>query len=174
MESPPGKGSTFYFTLPLFSLSKLCADIFTDSNLGAGHVTLMAIDVCAIEGAAQAEIEPEIRRVLSRCIHPGQDLLLPPMSDAEAVVNYFIVACTDAGGSAIITNRITRELQNFDSASRLKPVISSTTLLVAQGTSRRIQARDIATRIERLIQKHLETRALLNQPRDLLIPASIG
>ena len=174
VESPPGKGSTFYFTLPLFSLSKLCADIFTDSNLGAGHVTLMAIDVCAIEGPAQAEIEPEIRRVLSRCIHPGQDLLLPPMSDAEAVVNYFIVACTDAGGSAIIANRITRELQNFDSASRLKPVISSTTLLVAQGTSRRIQARDIATRIERLIQMHLETRALLNQRSDLLIPASIG
>jgi hypothetical protein len=45
---------------------------------------------------------------------------------------------------------------------------------VEQGTSRRIQARDIATRIERLIQMHLETRALLNQRSDLLIPASIG
>jgi hypothetical protein len=159
----------------LFSLSKLCAAIFTDSNLGAGHVTLMAIDVCAIEGPAQAEIQPEIRRVLSRCIHPGQDLLLPPMSDAEIIVNFFIVACTDAGGTAVIANRITRELQNFDSASKLKPVISSTTLLVARGASREIQARDIATGIEGLVQMHLETRgAPLDQRSNLPIAAPIG
>jgi signal transduction histidine kinase len=182
VESPPGKGCTFYFTVPLFSLSKLCADIFTDSNLEAGHVTLMAIDVCAIAGTAQAEIEPEIRRVLSRCIHPGQDLLLPPMSDAVTVVNYFIVACTDAGGAAAIANQITRELQNFDSASQLKPVISSTTLLVPQGASTKIQAREIATRIEGLVQTHLETPAPVDQWSDLgsdlgsglLVPVSMG
>lgn len=171
VESPPGKGCTFYFTVPLFSLSKLCADIFTDSNLSAGHVSLLAIDVCVIAGVAQTEIEPEIRRVLSRCIHPGQDLLLPPMSDAETVVNYFIVACTDGRGAAIIANRITHELQNFDSAAKLKPVISSTTLRVTQGGSRNIWAREIATRIEGLVQMHLETRTPADQRRDLLIPA---
>ena len=91
VESPPGQGSTFYFTLPLFSLAKLCAQIFTEPNLKAGQVTLIAVDVCAIEGTVQTEIEPEIRRVLSRSIHPAQDILLPAMDDAEPVRTYFMV-----------------------------------------------------------------------------------
>ena len=130
VESQLGHGSTFYFTLPVFSLAKLCAHVFTASNLEAGSVTLIAVDVVAVEGAVQEDILPEIRKVLERCIHPGQDVLLPSMSDAESVETFFIVACTDPSGFEVIASRIGRELQNFDNASRLKPVISSTTLLV--------------------------------------------
>jgi len=155
VESELGHGSIFYFTLPAFSLAKLCALVLTAPNLEAGCVTLIAVDVAAIEGAVQADILLEIRKVLERCIRPGQDVLLPSMSDAEPVGTFFIVAGTDAKGFEVIASRIVRELQNFDSASKLKPVISSTTLLLAPGQFGEEQKGDVASRVEQLVQAHL-------------------
>jgi signal transduction histidine kinase len=155
VESKLGQGSTFYFTLPVFLLAKLFAPIFTVHNLELGAVTFIAVDVAVVEGTDQADLVPEIRAILERCIHAGVDILLPEMSEADPVETFFIVACTGASGSAVIEERIGRELQNFDDASRLKPVISSTTLAVAQGRSREDQTGELAEQIERLTQQHL-------------------
>jgi PAS domain S-box-containing protein len=152
VESQLGHGSTFYFTLPVFSLAKLCAHIFTASNLAKGFVILIAVDIVAIRTVVQADILPEIRRVLERCIHAGQDVLLPSMNDAEPVETFFIVACTDPSGFEVIASRIGRELQSFDNDSRLKPIVSSTALPVLPGRSGKEQ---ITTRIEYLVQAHL-------------------
>jgi PAS domain S-box-containing protein len=155
LESQLGRGSTFYLTVPVFSLAKLCDHIFTPPNLESGSVTLIVVDVDSIEEAVQAELVPEIRNVLERCIHPGQDTLLPAMSDAKSSESFFIVACADAKGYAVIAQRIARELQAFDNASRLNPVISSTTLPLAPGQSREAQTLEILASIERLIRDHL-------------------
>jgi PAS domain S-box-containing protein len=155
VESEPGQGSIFYFTLPVFSLAKLCAHILTARNLEAGCVTLIAVDVDRVEGAVQADILLEVRKVLERCIRPEQDVLLPSMSDAVSVKTFFIIACTDAKGFEVIASRMARELQKFDSASRLKPVISSTTLLLAPGQFGEEQIGDIAARVDQLVQAHL-------------------
>ena len=161
VESQPGHGSTFSFTLPVFSLAKLCAPVLTVPNLDAGSVTLIAVDVQQMVRAVQADIVPEIRRLLQRCIHPAQDVLLPAMSDAELVETFFIVACTDARGSKVIARRIGRELQTFDNSSRLKPIISSTTVLVASGGTRDAQVCEITARIDQLVQAHLRSKERL-------------
>jgi PAS domain S-box-containing protein len=155
VESRLGQGSTFYFTLPLFSLAKLCAHVLTPSNLEKGFVILIAVDVVAIEKAAQVDVLPEIRSVLERCIHAGQDVLLPSMSDAESVETFFIVACTGPSGFEVIASRIGRELEIFDNSSRLKPVISSTALLVRPGHSWKEQMCEVTAEIERVVQAHL-------------------
>jgi PAS domain S-box-containing protein len=155
VESQFGKGSTFSFTLPLFSMSTQLAPIFSKANLSARRVTLIAVDVSTVEGAAQGDIDLEIRKVLTRCIHPGQDILLPAMGDGEPVATYFIVACTGAHGATVITNRMSRELGDFDSGAKLKPVISSTTLLLAPGSPAEEQTHEVARQIERLIHTHL-------------------
>jgi PAS domain S-box-containing protein len=155
VESQLGHGSTFYFTLPAFSLATLCAHVLTAPNLEAGVITLIAVDVVWVEGAVQADIVPEIRSALERCIHPGHDILLPPLSDAEPEEAFFIVACTDANGFEVIARRISRELQSFDTASKLRPAISSTTLLAAPGPSHEERIDGVAVRIERLVQAHL-------------------
>ena len=154
LESKIGQGSTFSFTLPRFSLAKLCAHVFTGPNLGAGFVTLIAVDVVAVGGAVQTDIVLEIRKILARCIHPAQDVLLPSVSGAGPVENFFIVACTDARGCEVIASRITRELHNFDRTSRLNPAVSSTTLIVASNTSGKDQISGVTARIDRLIQDH--------------------
>jgi PAS domain S-box-containing protein len=155
VESQLGHGSTFYFTLPVFSLAKLCAHVFTAPNLEAGSVTLIAVDVAAVEGAVQEDILQELRRVLERCINPDEDVLLPSMNDAESAETFFIVACTGFSGFEVIASRIAQELRTFDHDSKLKPVISSTTLLVEPGQSREAQIGEVTARIERLVQAHL-------------------
>jgi PAS domain S-box-containing protein len=161
VESRLGQGSTFFFTLPIFSLAKLCAPIFIAPNLELGIVTLIAVDVTVIEGAFHADQLSEIRSVLKRCIHGGQDVLLPPMSNEEPAAHFFIVACTDGNGFRVIARRLERELRNFDSASKLTHVISSTTLHIASGEPTAEQIGEVIARIERLIQEHLADRKRL-------------
>jgi hypothetical protein len=155
VESQLGHGSTFYLTLPVFLLAKLCVHVLTTPNLEAGFVTLIVVDVVSVEGAVQTDIVPEIQRVLEGCIRPGQDMLLPLMSDSEPVETFFIVACTDPNGFSVIARRISRALQNFDNTSKLKPVISSMTLVVEPSQSREEQIRGVIDRIDRWIQEHL-------------------
>jgi PAS domain S-box-containing protein len=155
VESQLGHGSTCYLTLPVFLLAKLCVHVLTTPNLEAGFVTLIVVDVVSVEGAVQTDIVPEIQRVLEGCIRPGQDMLLPLMSDSEPVETFFIVACTDPNGFSVIARRISRALQNFDNTSKLKPVISSMTLVVEPSQSREEQIRGVIDRIDRWIQEHL-------------------
>ena len=154
VESELDHGSTFFFTLPVFSLAKLCAPIFTASNLESGCVSLIAVDVVAVEESVQADLLPEMRKILERCIHPHRDVLLPAMSDTEPVHSFFIVACADDIGRPVIEDRIRKELQSFDLTAKLKPHISSTMLHVLPGPSVE-QLDEVAARIERLIHAHL-------------------
>jgi len=156
VESDLGHGSTFYLTLPVFSLARLYSHIFTVPNLEAGFVTLIAVDVVWAHG-----VVPEIRMILERCIHLGQDVLLPSVSDAEPVGTFLIIACTDANGSAVIASRISRELQDFN-ASKVKPSISSTTLLVGAGQSRDEQIGAVTAQVDRLVQAHLVGKQKVN------------
>jgi PAS domain S-box-containing protein len=155
LDSRPGHGSTFYFTLPVFSLAKYCSHIFSGPNLDAGSITLIAVDVVEVKGGAQTDILREIRQILERCIHAGQDVLLPATDDKGPIVTFFIVACSDPKGSALIASRILRDLQNFDKASQLNPKISATTIRVARGKSREEQIHEVAARIESSVQEHL-------------------
>jgi len=155
LDNRTGHGSTFYFTLPVFSLAKYCSNIFSGPNLDAGSVTLITVDVVEVKGGVQADILREIRQILERCIHAGQDVLLPATGDEGPIVTFFIVACADPKGSALIATRILRDLQNFDKASQLNPIISSMTMLVARGQSREQQIREVTVQIESSVQEHL-------------------
>jgi hypothetical protein len=161
VESQSEPGSTLSFTLPVFSLAKLCAHIFTPPNLDAGSVTLISVDVVAVEETMQEDIVPEIRGVLERCIHSGKDMLLPAMSDDEPMGTFFIVACTDSLGFKVIAARIARELQTFDHAAKLKPVISSTTVLVPPRRPMNQQINEVAAKIDQLVHVRLSRQKRL-------------
>jgi len=155
VESDVGSGSTFSFTLPVFSLEKFCASIFTPSNLAAECVTLISIDVVAIDGTIPAQDLTDIRTALERCIFHGQDLLLPPMTDAETLETLFIIACADEIGAEAMTKRLRRGLDSL----RVQPTISLVTLHLSddqQPLESRIS--EVTTQIDKLIQTHVLER----------------
>jgi PAS domain S-box-containing protein len=163
VDSQLGHGSTFCFTLPVFSLAKLCDGIFIPTNLAAGCVTLLSIDVPTSDGIMQAQDLTGIRKVLEHCTLAGQDLLLPSMTDAETVETFFIIACADTSRADAMTRCLHGELDN----SRLKPVISVTTLQLSANDQRwEERIAEITTRIDKLIQVHLLKRSVSNESKE--------
>jgi PAS domain S-box-containing protein len=124
VSSKVGQGSTFYFTVPIFSLAKLCARVFAEANLAAGHLALISVDVTPTEEVDQTDRRLGLREVLKRCIHPDQDVLLPSFGDAPVVGTWFIVAAAETRGVEIMAKRMRRELNIFDGSGILNPVIA--------------------------------------------------
>ncbi len=159
VESRLGHGSAFHFTLPVFSLAKLCIPVLTPTNLGAGYLSLIAVDVATVDETSLTEILSGIRKVLGRCFLAGRDVLLPQMHATEAAESFFIVACADQGGAAAITGRIRGELQDFDTGSNLTSTISVTTLrLPAERQSWQKEIADVTARIGRLVEAHVHAK----------------
>ncbi len=78
VESQLGQGSTFFFTLPLFSLALLCTPLLSAPGAVA-PLALITVQVSAVEGRIQAEVLPEIRRLLAESLRNTQGVLLPAM-----------------------------------------------------------------------------------------------
>lgn len=162
VNSQVGHGSIFSFTLPVFSLAKLCEPIFTPVNLAAGRVTLLSIDAPAIGGEMQAEYLAGIRAIVERSIRAGRDLLLPPMADTETTETFFILVCAETGSAELITRRLHTAFDDFDHGSRLKATISATTVeFLSDDRPWAEQIAEVATRIDKLVQAHLLERGHL-------------
>src|SRR5690348_702296 len=125
VESRLQEGSTFSFTLPVFSLAKSCDSLFTRENLAAGCVTLFSIDVSAVDGTVPQKDPAVLRLALEHCLRAGRDLLLPAMTKAEAIKTFFVVVCTDTKGAEAISACFRRELESFYHGSSIQPAISA-------------------------------------------------
>jgi hypothetical protein len=158
VDSELGRGSTFHFTLPVFSLSQWCARVLVAPSLETGCVTLIAVDVFTSSPPMRSDLTSEIKRALERCVLPGRDVILPSTGTSEfgqdQVETVFIVACTGPAGSAVIENRIQRELQSSIIISRFQPIVSSTTVPMTAGAPREKQIDEIAREVERLVREH--------------------
>jgi PAS domain S-box-containing protein len=156
VESQVGRGSAFHFTLPIFSLAKLCESVFSPGNLAAGCATLISIAAPPIDRANEAHDPTGIRKILERCVRAGQDLLLPPMSDAETTETFFIIVCPEASAAEAITRRVRSELDDLCHSAKLKLVISSTTLERSADDQRwEKRIAEIANQIHKVVQAHL-------------------
>jgi PAS domain S-box-containing protein len=158
VESELGKGSTFSFTLPVFSLVRLCAPILTPFNLEFPCATLISIDIQAGAGADRTDLLPQLRERLTRCVHPGRDTLLPWLGDPESpggsdrLVTCFIVACTDAPGASVIARRIESELLGLP----VKAAISSATFTTDAWLPHEVRLKQIVSQFEKWIDQHLQ------------------
>ena len=107
-ESQTGEGSTFYFTLPIFSPAKLFVSIPKD--LLTGPMALIAVEIFSagkrlLMGNDELIIQ-EVQNVLKHCILLDRDVLLPRVSSPKFGENILIVACTEQKGAEALVRRI--------------------------------------------------------------------
>jgi CheY-like chemotaxis protein len=157
LESEVGQGSTFFFTLPVFSLAKMCAPLFAEQAQIAS-AALITVDISAIEGNVSEECLLEIQRVLELCLRSGRDVLLPSLWASGRHEIFFIVVCTPADGLANITRRIEDRLQSFDNKNELRLTVSSHMLPVQPGALADSQGSALAMAIERAIESNIKKR----------------
>jgi signal transduction histidine kinase len=111
--SQPGDGSTFSFTLPLYSLAKLLFPVITKDGDLREAIVLVKVDLRTRSKTPHGAWKETCRRcleVLQRCVYLDKDLVLPPMKPPGTEQAYFVVASTDLTRAEIMMTRIREQV----------------------------------------------------------------
>jgi signal transduction histidine kinase len=113
VASEPGQGSTFSFTLPLYSLARLLSPVIVDREKLRENIVLVKVVLRPLTKPVRANWKEACQRsleVLQRCVYPDKDLVLPPMPSTAAEETFFVVASTDLQRAPIMMSRIREQL----------------------------------------------------------------
>jgi signal transduction histidine kinase len=132
VSSEPGQGSTFTFTLPVYSLAKLLAPVITHKELLRPSFVLVRVELTPLSNPPRGNWKETCRQCLEtirRCVYLDKDLVLPPMGTSGAAETIFVVASTDLQQSGIMTARIREQLERVVDL-KTKCTVTITTLPV--------------------------------------------
>lgn len=118
VESVPEKGSTFYFTLPVYSLAKLLAPILTNDSLQRGFLTLCTIKIFPPDKPLPDQIWENIiqmvQDVLRSSLFQDSEVLLPMTNSPGPGQTFFLVANANKKETNGIIKRIKGQLALCD------------------------------------------------------------
>ncbi len=109
VASEPGSGSTFSFTLPLYSLAKLLLPVITLQGRLRESLVLVRVELTPLSKSLRGSWKETCQRcleLLRRCIYVDKDLVLPPTGSSGPVETFFVVASTDMQRAVIMMDRI--------------------------------------------------------------------
>jgi Histidine kinase-, DNA gyrase B-, and HSP90-like ATPase len=113
VSSELGQGSTFSFTLPIYSMAKLLAPVMTYQNRLRPSFVLVRVDLKPLINPPRGnwkETWQQCLEIVQRCVYLDKDLVLPPMETSGATETFYVVASTDMQRSGIMTTRIREQL----------------------------------------------------------------
>jgi signal transduction histidine kinase len=164
VKSQEQKGSSFSFTLPVFSLNTVIAPLFKNDKWPAESVALVKVETC-LRGAwpskeSQEEWSHEARGLLQRCLLPDVDVLLPQMSSDAQRERFFVAAFADEKGASILVNRIRQQFERLPHLEQTGLTVSvSYSMLAAvprdDGASQENILTSMATSLETSIQSQI-------------------
>lgn len=154
VASEPGSGSTFSFTLPLYSLAKLLFPVITHQDRLRDALVLVRVDLRSRSKPPRGNWKETCSRsleLLERCVYLDKDLVLPPMTASGAEQTFFVVASTDLNRAEIMMARIREQMAKLAElkASGEFEVSASAVPLPdpAAGHSLEQQVREVADRV---------------------------
>ena len=109
VASEPGSGSTFSFTLPLYSLAKLLLPVITLQGRLRESLVLVRVELTPLAKSLRGSWKETCQRcleLLRRCIYVDKDLVLPPTGSSGPIETFFVVASTDMARVAVMMDRI--------------------------------------------------------------------
>jgi signal transduction histidine kinase len=131
LESQVGHGSTFSFTLPLFSLSKLLAPLVTAGGTLPTSLALLTVELTPKprQGLPHANnFRQECMDILRNCISPDKDIVLPSLSGANGSEIFLVLAAADERGVNILLKRVSGQFERSHELSRSEVKIFATPL----------------------------------------------
>jgi PAS domain S-box-containing protein len=159
------KGSTFSFTLPVFSLNNLIAPLLKNDQWPTESVALVAVEMGLLRAPRSKESEEErcheARGLIQGCLMPNLDVLLPKMGSGGNAERFFVAAFADDKGAAVLAKRIREQ---FDRLTHLK--LTGQTLSVSytmlHPPSRRVGAstKDIVTTMATHLEESVNSRII--------------
>ncbi len=117
VASDGATGSTFSFTLPLYSLSKLLLPVVTHENRLRDAIALVRVNLRPRSKPPRGnwkEICKRSRELLGRCVYLDKDLVLPTMTSPGPDQTLFVVASTDLERAEIMMTRIRGQLGKLE------------------------------------------------------------
>jgi signal transduction histidine kinase len=113
VNSEVGKGSHFFFTLPIFSLAGVIRPILTREKSAGDSLALITAEIECRDGSpvVPRKILDVARLVLQQCLRADSDVLLPNIGPFCEHKRFFIVANTRQDGAESIGRRIQSELR---------------------------------------------------------------
>jgi signal transduction histidine kinase len=163
VNAVPQQGTTFSFTLPIFSLDSVLAPLLKNERWPAESVALVRIETSGRDAWSSKESRDEwfheARSLLQRCLLPGLDVLLPAMNSDVEDERFFVAAFGDERGASALTNRIREQFQRLPRLQHSEATLSVSFSMLPPlppdgGLSADHIVSSMATRLEALINSH--------------------
>ena len=167
VSSEPGQGTTFTFTLPVYSLAKLLSPVITHEDRLRPAFVLVRVELTPLSNPPRGnwkEMRQQCLETLRRCVYLDKDLVLPPMGTSGTIETFFVVASTDLQRSGIMTTRIREQLERV-SDLKTKCTLTIATVPVElppdhPGETLEQQVQTVASHVTRMILTSMERKHL--------------
>ena len=164
ISSEPGQGSTFTFTLPLYSLAKLLSPVIAYQSALRPAFVLLRVELAPLSNPPRGnwrETCQQCLETLRRCVYLDKDLVLPPMGTPGPGETFFVVASTDLQRAGIMTTRMREQLEKIPGLKEKGALTISTAPVDVQpapdGKSLEQQIEAVAGCISGMVMSSLES-----------------
>jgi signal transduction histidine kinase len=166
VSSEVGQGSTFTFTLPVYSLAKLLAPVVVHQGKLRPSFVLVRVELTPLTSPPKGNWKETWQKgadVLRRCVFLDKDLVLPPMGASGAAETFFVVASTDIQQAGVMTARIREQLERVAELQSRGTVTISTLsieLLAEHGETLEQQVQTLADCVNQMILANMDHKQL--------------
>ena len=165
VASDGASGSTFSFTLPLYSLPKLLAPVIVHENQLRTAIVLVRVELKSrfkpVRGNWK-EICKQSRELLERCVYLDKDLVLPPMATSGPDQTLFVVASTDLERAEIMMTRIRQQLgklEDLDAQGTFEVSAVEVPVGDLAGQALQLQVQNVSDRVTEISKTTLESHS---------------
>jgi signal transduction histidine kinase len=163
VSSELGQGSTFTFTLPVYSLAKLLAPVITHEDRLRPAFVLVRVELIPLVSLPRGSWKDTWRQcleILRHCVYLDKDLVLPPMATSATGETLFVVASTDLQGSGAMTMRIREQMERLGNLkTKCTLTVSALAIELAPpnlGATLEQQVQNVADRVTQMIMTRTE------------------